>query len=32
MSSHFQYRNDALCVEQVPLADIAAQFGTPCYV
>ncbi|MFZ3019135.1 MAG: diaminopimelate decarboxylase [Gallionella sp.] len=32
MSSHFQYRNDALCVEQVPLADIAAQYGTPCYV
>ena len=32
MSSHFQYRNDALCVEQVQLADIAAQFGTPCYV
>ncbi|HZW24270.1 MAG TPA: diaminopimelate decarboxylase [Gallionella sp.] len=32
MSTHFQYRNDALCVEQVPLADIAAQFGTPCYV
>lgn len=32
MSSHFQYRGDALCVEQVPLADIAAQFGTPCYV
>ncbi|MCK9199777.1 MAG: diaminopimelate decarboxylase [Gallionella sp.] len=32
MSSHFQYRDDALCVEQVPLADIAAQYGTPCYV
>ncbi|HCI12619.1 MAG: diaminopimelate decarboxylase [Gallionellales bacterium GWA2_60_142] len=32
MSSHFQYRNDALCVEQVPLADIATQYGTPCYV
>lgn len=32
MSSHFQYRGDALCVEQVPLADIAAQYGTPCYV
>ncbi|BBJ00275.1 diaminopimelate decarboxylase [Ferrigenium kumadai] len=32
MSSHFQYREGALCVEQVPLADIAAQFGTPCYV
>lgn len=32
MSSHFQYRNDALCVEQVSLVDIAAQYGTPCYV
>lgn len=32
MSNHFQYRGDALCVEQVPLADIAAQYGTPCYV
>ena len=25
-------RNGSLCVEGVPLADIAAQFGTPCYV
>ncbi len=32
MNSHFQYRGEALCVEQVSLADIAAQFGTPCYV
>ncbi len=32
MSDYFQYRNGALCVEQVPLADIAAQYGTPCYV
>jgi diaminopimelate decarboxylase len=32
MSSHFQYRDGALCVEQVQLADIAAQYGTPCYV
>ncbi len=32
MSDYFQYRDGALCVEQVPLADIAAQFGTPCYV
>src|SRR5512147_2313468 len=32
MNDYFQYRNDALCVEQVPLADIAAQYGTPCYV
>ena len=28
----FQYRNDMLHAEQVPLADIAARFGTPCYV
>ncbi len=32
MNNYFQYRNDALQVEQIPLADIAAQFGTPCYV
>ena len=32
MSDYFHYKNGALCVEQVPLADIAAQFGTPCYV
>ena len=28
----FEYRNGALCVEQVPLEDIARRFGTPCYV
>lgn len=28
----FQYRGGALHAEQVPLADIAARFGTPCYV
>ncbi len=28
----FSYRNGALCVEQVPLEDIARRFGTPCYV
>ena len=28
----FAYRNGALCAEQVPLADIATRFGTPCYV
>jgi diaminopimelate decarboxylase len=28
----FAYRNGALCVEQVPLDDIARRFGTPCYV
>ena len=32
MGDYFHYQNDALYVEQVPLADIAAQFGTPCYV
>lgn len=32
MSDYFHYQNGALCAEQVPLADIAAQFGTPCYV
>jgi diaminopimelate decarboxylase len=28
----FAYRHGALCAEQVPLDDIAARFGTPCYV
>jgi diaminopimelate decarboxylase len=32
MSDYFHYQNDALYAEQVPLADIAARFGTPCYV
>ncbi len=32
MSNYFQYRDGALCAEQVPLADIAARFGSPCYV
>ncbi|MDD2684899.1 MAG: diaminopimelate decarboxylase [Gallionella sp.] len=32
MQEYFQYRGDALCVESVPLANIAEQFGTPCYV
>jgi len=32
MGDYFHYQNDALYVEQVPLANIAAQFGTPCYV
>jgi diaminopimelate decarboxylase len=30
--SEFHYQNDELFVEQVALSDIAAQFGTPCYV
>jgi diaminopimelate decarboxylase len=29
---HFNYRNGVLCAEDVPLPEIAAQFGTPCYV
>jgi len=28
----FAYRNGALCADQVPLEDIARQFGTPCFV
>ena len=32
MSDYFHYQNDVLCAEQVPLEDIAARFGTPCYV
>jgi diaminopimelate decarboxylase len=29
---HFNYRGNALCAEDVPLAEIAARYGTPCYV
>src|SRR3569623_2006427 len=29
---HFQYRSGQLCDEDVPLTEIAAQHGTPCYV
>ena len=29
---HFNYRGDVLYAEDVPLSDIAARFGTPCYV
>ncbi len=32
MSNFFSYRNNQLCAEHVPLADIAQRFGTPCYV
>ncbi len=32
MSDYFSYQNNQLCVEQVPLAEIAHRFGTPCYV
>jgi len=28
----FAYRNGALCAEDIALEDIAARFGTPCYV
>jgi diaminopimelate decarboxylase len=28
----FQYRAQGLCIEDAPLQDIAARFGTPCYV
>ena len=30
--SQFQYRDGELHAENVPLARIAAQYGTPCYV
>jgi diaminopimelate decarboxylase len=29
---HFEYRNGRLFAEEVPVADIAAAVGTPCYV
>ncbi len=32
MNTYFHYRQDRLFVEDVPLADIAQRFGTPCYV
>jgi len=32
MDDHFNYQNKQLHAEQVPLADIAARYGTPCYV
>jgi diaminopimelate decarboxylase len=28
----FNYRDGALCAEQMPLEEIARRFGTPCYV
>lgn len=30
--TYFTYRDQQLCAESVPLACIAEQFGTPCYV
>ncbi|MFZ5523030.1 MAG: diaminopimelate decarboxylase [Pseudomonadota bacterium] len=32
MDDYFHNQGDQLLVERVPLEDIAAQFGTPCYV
>jgi diaminopimelate decarboxylase len=32
MSNYFHYQNDTLYAEEVSLADVAAKFGTPCYV
>lgn len=29
---HFAYHNGQLCAEQLPLFEVAEQFGTPCYV
>ena len=28
----FQYKNDQLMAEDLPVSDIAAQFGTPLYI
>ena len=28
----FQYQQDSLCAEDVPVSDIAAQYGTPTYI
>lgn len=30
--SHFSYQNGVLCAENLPLTDIAQQYGTPTYV
>ncbi len=32
MSAYFEYQQGQLFAENVPLAEIARQFGTPCYV
>ena len=32
MSPAFAYRDGQLCAEEVPLEQLAARFGTPCYV
>ena len=31
-NTHFSYRNNQLHVENMPLAELATRFGTPCYV
>ena len=30
--SYFNYRDGQLCAESVPLSEVAARFGTPCFV
>lgn len=30
--THFLYENNALCAEQVPVADLVRQFGSPLYI
>ena len=32
LMAYFEYRQGALYAEEVPVADIAARFGTPCFV
>ena len=32
MTDYFKYQSNQLYAEQVPLADVAQRFGTPCYV
>lgn len=32
MTDYFYYKNSQLYVENIPLADLAQRFGTPCYV
>ena len=32
MPEYFNFQNNQLYVEQVPLSEIAQRFGTPCYV
>jgi diaminopimelate decarboxylase len=32
VSDYFRYRDDRLCADELPLAEIAERWGTPCYV